>query len=41
MNIDAQDAQDERDERFLHEKPAWQVIRFGLRNAWGYRTPDS
>ena len=33
MNIDAQDEQDEQDERFLHEKPAWQMIRFGFRHA--------
>ena len=37
MNIDAQDAQDEQNERFLHEKPARPMIRFGLADAQEYK----
>ena len=38
MNIDAQDAQDER---FLHQKLSRAMIRCGFINAQDYRTPDS
>ena len=41
INIDAQDAQDEQDDRFLHEKPARPMIRRGLADAQDFRTPDS
>ena len=35
MNID------EQDERLLHEKLAWQMIRCGFTDAQDYKTPDS
>ena len=38
MNIDRQD---EQDERGLHEKLAWQMIRRGSTDAQDYKTPDS
>ena len=41
MNIDRQDGQDERDERFLHEKLARRMIRYGFTDAQDYRMPDS
>ena len=37
INIDAQDAQDERDERFLHQKPARAMIRCGFTDAQDYK----
>ena len=41
MNIDRQDRQDEQDERFLREKLARPMIRFGSADAQDYKTPDS
>ena len=38
MNIDRQD---EQDERFLREKLARPMIRFGSADAQDYKTPDS
>ena len=37
MNIDAQDAQDERDESFLHQKPAPAMIACGFADAQDYK----
>ena len=41
VNIDAQDAQDYQDMRFLHEKQARPTIRSGLADTLNYRTPHS
>ena len=37
INIDAQDAQDERDESLLHEKPAPAMIACGFADAQDYK----
>ena len=41
VNIDAQDAQDELDERLLRQNPARTMIRCGLADAQDCKTPDS
>ena len=37
INIDAQDAQDKQDERFLHRKPARAMVRWGIADAQEYK----
>ena len=37
LNMDAQDAQDEQEVRFLHQEPSWAMIRSGLVGAQDYK----